>query len=215
MTIENLAVFDLDNTLIDSDKKLRMDIVNAMKLLGHELSPEEVSGDWYTLARGYGVSKAQFDWALDRRKSWARSLEDEEVGLFEDTVPCLEGIKEGGVGLALLSRSIPDYTYQKLRHFGLEKYFKAVETVHPKTQSKREGAIKIVKSFYPKGLNKAYFLGDREEDVIIAEDVSLELGIKTEGIWVNRTAKPITDSLRRYQQVSSLENVPALILGRS
>ena len=65
-----LAVFDVDGTIIDSNKKLRTDIRDTMKRFGYQISPEEEREEWFRLAQKYGINEKVFDAELNKRKKW-------------------------------------------------------------------------------------------------------------------------------------------------
>lgn len=205
-----LAVFDLDNTLIDSGAKLRADFVGAMYHLGIKITPEETNQPWYEIAQKYGYSRKQFDTAFDKRKTWEQSLVDGEVPIFPETRECLEELKNNDITLALLSKSIPAYTKTKLDYFDLQKYFEVVETIHPKEPSKIEGAKKILQILNPDSILRSYFIGDKEEDVIVAKALenSRERYYFCRGIYVNRNES----KLQGYPNARNIKEVNKIIL---
>ncbi len=205
-----VAIFDVDGTLIDSGRKLKMDVVNAFAGLGKIISPEEVSGDWYRLAEQYGFSKEQFDEAFNHRKSWQQSLYDGECPLFNDTIPCLDALKQRGIRLAALSKSIPEYTFDKIDFHKLRRYFDDIETVHPREKDKVRGALDLTSRLDPETIEKAYFIGDTPGDVTIARDVKKKYSLSTEGIYVCRTTKP-ANLPAECNLVNSLNSIPEII----
>jgi len=202
-----LAVFDLDNTLIDSKRKLTLDIVGAFERLGQYITPEQITGNWYKLAEEYGISKEKFDEAFDQRKTWEDSLKSGDVIIFPETYEVLESLKGRDIRLALLSKSIPKYTQQKLDHFGLTKYFEGIKTVHPREPSKKQGALELIRELGPSTIERASFIGDKEEDVTIANDVYKKYSINSQGIYVNRDG----GKLQAYTSVKSLEKTLDII----
>ncbi len=204
---DRLAIFDVDNTLLDSSLKLSYDVVNALAGCGVQIRPEEVKGDWYALAQSYGVSKDQFSAEFNKRKSWERSLLDGEVPIFPETIACLETLRQKGVRMAVLSRSIPEYTDQKLKFYGLDKYFDGVVNVDPKAESKVEGALELVRELDTSKFSRIYCIGDKEEDVSVTKEISKEYGLNSHGIYVNRQG----GKLEGYASVRSLSEVPGLI----
>lgn len=208
----SIAVFDLDNTLIDSGRKLEADVIGAFSRLGYTVSPEEVKQykSWYEHAAKYGIPKEVFEKAFDQRKSWEQSLRDGEVPIFPETHSVLERLKERDIKLALLSKSIPEYTDPKLDFFDLRKYFQEVLTIHPREPSKDPAAIEIVKRINPETIEGAYFIGDRAEDVTCERAVReayKEDRIETKGIYVSRNG----GALEGYPSVQSLEGVLTII----
>jgi len=201
------VIFDLDNTLIDSGNKIKTDIIETFQRLGKTISPTESTDNWYELAESYGINKEQFDKELDKRKSWEQALRDGDVQVFPETPSVLKELKNKGVRISLLSKSIPEYTKQKLDYFGLTPYFTKISTIHPREPSKRQGALNLIKSLDPKTIEKAYFIGDKEEDIVIANDIRQEYGIDSEGIYVNRNGT----QLNGFHNIKSLEGVLNII----
>lgn len=214
------AVFDLDNTLIDSKAKLKADFVGAMTRLGVEMTPEESEINWYETAAKYGFSKEVFDEAFDQRKTWEQSLEAGEVPIFPETRQCLEELAGSGVRMALLSKSIPKYTDAKLEYFDLRKYFQTVETVHPEKPNKEEGAYKILNTLNPDTLSLTCFIGDRDEDVTVAKEVQSfhspfyeevhQRHFECKGIYVNREG----EQLEGHTSVKDINEVNKIILDK-
>jgi len=211
-----IAVFDLDNTLIDSKAKLTADTVGAFKRLNPKIPSEEVLklwdelGNWYKIAEKYGIPKQEFDDAFDQRKTWEQSLADREVPIFPETVPTLDKLKKRQMKLAILSKSLPSYTQTKLDYFGLTPYFEEIQTIHPKEPSKDPAAIELIKKIGPQHLERAYFIGDREEDVTAeraVKDAYKNHGITTGGIYVNRQGKQLDD----YPSITNLEQILEII----
>lgn len=209
--LDCVAVFDLDNTLIDSKEKLTADVVQTFARLGKTITPEEVSGDWYALAKTYGIDREIFDREFGNRKTWQQSLEDREVPIFPETREVLESLKQREVRLALLSKSIPEYTEVKLDYFDLRKYFEQVATVHPKVPDKNQAAVDLVSRLNPGTIDRAYFIGDKEEDVVAADVVGDKYELNSSGIYVNRKG----EQLQKYRSVKSLDEIPEIIFDRS
>lgn len=203
-----IAVFDLDNTLIDSQAKLNADFVGAMSRLGITITPEEIkAGKWYETAQKYGFSKEAFDKAFDQRKTWEQSLADGEVPIFPETRGCLEELASRGIRMSLLSKSIPKYTKQKVDYFGLNKYFEQIVTVHPEEPNKTKGAIELIIKMNPCAGDYAAFIGDKEEDVAIAS-IGKSYKLNAKGIYVNRDGLILPD----YASVKNLSEVNKKII---
>ena len=204
---QKAAIFDLDNTLIDSKNKLKIDVVNAFKMLGKPINPEEIGKDWYALAENYNIGKEEFDQAFDKRKSWEQALKDGDAPIFPETYKVLDELRDKGVRMSVLSKSIPSYTQTKLDYFNLTKYFEQMVTIHPREPTKTQGAIEVIKAMNPKTIQKAYFIGDKKEDVTIANNINEKYQLSTQGIYVNRNGT----ELEGYPNVKSLEGILQII----
>ena len=205
-----LAIFDLDNTLIDSKKKLEVDVIEAMERLGHKIPYEESKGEWYEMAAKYGISKEKFDESFDQRRSWKEVLELGEIPLFEDTIPCLEKLRKTGTHLALLSRSKQEYTDQKLDYLDLRKYFEQVAVVNPKEPTKARRAIEIVSAIGPNNIDRAYCIGDKYEDLAIGRNIQNRFRINSTGVGIKREGYENRYPQESYQ-IDSLNGLPEII----
>lgn len=212
-----VAIFDLDGTLIDSGMKLKRDVVDAFGRFGIKINPSEVTGDWYGLAEKYGISKENFDREFDKRKSWEQALRDGDAPLFPDAYSCLDTLMENGVQLGILTRSVPEYTKKKITHFSLEKYIgeRIVITSVDKKKftTKEQEALDLMRKIGQENIQQAYFIGDNPEDVLVAPIINHKLGIATQGLYLNRYHESVPEEVRYYKVISSLNEVPEIILG--
>jgi len=205
-----LVIFDLDGTLIDSEDKLKADFIGAMTRLGIKISSEEANQEWYKVTDKHGISKKNFNKSFNQRKTWKQSLEEKEVSIFPETKQSLEELADNEVRMALLSKSTPKYTYAKLEHFDLKKYFEIIRTVHPEEQSKEKEALKIALDTNSKQpVSKFYFIGDREEDITVYKELKRKYTIDTQGIYINRDGK----TLRNYTSAKNIKEANKIILG--
>ena len=209
-----IVVFDMDNTLIDSKRKLQTDVVEAMGRLGAYITPEEVRGDWYALAESFGLNKKDFDRKLGKRKTWYDALRDGDVPIFRDTLKCLDDLYDEGATLALLTRSNQEYTRAKIDHFGLERYFQdRVEITPVKSKNgKHPEARNLIHRLNPSPESEIYFIGDRLEDVEVVDSIRDSYQLNTNGIYLQRSEGEFPKGTERYHQVRSLEEVPRIIL---
>jgi len=229
-----VAVFDIDGTILDSMPKMRADIKSAFRRLGYTVNDEQIAQQkgWYGLAEALEIKRENYDLEFDKRKSWEQSLADGEAPLFMDTLPCLEDLASQGFILAALTKSDPKYTKEKIDYHKLNRFFGDRIAVTPVDQkSKKVEAIELIRrigvSPYVSGIKKGspvYFIGDRVEDVIVAEDVYkasysnpgfqdglFESYIMTNGIWLNREGKSQPQELNDYRTIKSLAELPAII----
>jgi len=204
---KTLAVFDLDGTLINSKGKLVSDVVGAFNRLGVNIGPEEIHDkNWYTLAANYNISKEAFAKSFDKRESWQESLNRGKVSMYPDAKKCLDYLKDNGAHIALLSKSNPEYTRAKVDYFGLNEYIQQIAISPVYAPSKNKEAAELVKKF--PDIDKAYFIGDSEGDVTIADYVHQKFKISTGGIYVNRENSA---KIQGYYNIHSLGEVPKII----
>lgn len=211
---KTIAVFDMDRTLLDSGRKLQADVLGAFGRCGVALTPEQVAvTDWYALARSYGIRKIKFDEAFNERRSWEESLRAGEAPLFEDAIPCLEALASGEVILALLTKSSREYTQAKIDYHGLGKYFGERVAVTPVTsKDKNLEAIELVRNLGRESISKAYFIGDRPEDVLVAPEVAREFKLDACGLYLNREREEVPEVVRGYRVIQNLHEARGIIL---
>ena len=201
----HVAIFDLDGTLIDSKKKLRMDVYTALRRRGFNVSYAETDMNWSMIAAKYGLTMKNFLDILDPRKSWEDSIRDKEVKIFPETHEVLSKLRKRRIRLGLLTKSLEEYTNVKLDSFDLAKYFEQVVTV-PMEASYDPFAIELVKRLDPSTINTAYFIGDREEEIYVEKAVRMKFSnfnLETWGVCINREGK----GLNNYITIFSLDEI--------
>ncbi|MDP4039992.1 MAG: HAD hydrolase-like protein [Candidatus Pacearchaeota archaeon] len=207
----------MDKTLIDSGRKLEADVANAMQRIGISITPEEAATkNWYELANSYGISEENFNRSFKQRKSWEESLRDGEAPLFPETYETLDRLQSEGVQLGLLTRSNEEYTRAKINHFGLQRYFgDRVAITDVKAESKFQEALQLIRQLGPTNLRRAYFIGDKAEDVKVSQPVETMLFVPSKGLYVNRDGLTIPEEVATYRVISSLSEIPEIIRGEN
>ncbi len=208
-----VAIFDMDNTLMDSQRKIGADVANAMRRLGFEISPEEArTKDWYGMAAKYGVSKGQFGKSFEQRKSWTESLRDGEAQIFPETYETLDRLLSQGVRLGLLTKSDSKYTQEKIDYLGFQRYFGDRIAITPVSEKNKDReAIELMRRLSSDYISRAYFIGDKPEDVLVTNPVEKELSMNSTGLYVNRNGTSVPEEVRDYRAIQSLLEVPTII----
>ena len=212
-----VAIFDLEGTLVDSDNWLAQELMTVMKNLGVPITEQEakIEGkrDKYALAAQHGISEENLDegYGSPQLNTWEYALSSGEVNLYPETLSTLNHLKDKGVILGLLSRATRESDVAlKVRHFGLEGFFGDRIVVVSDSVRKDEEALKLLGKL-PAQIDTAYFIGDRAEDVTVADYIKNKRGINSKGIYVNRIGYP-NPELANYRQARSLIEIPELVL---
>lgn len=219
---KRVAILDLDGTLIDSDRCLARELTETFKDLGISITEEEAAiegkKDKYALASKYGISKEELDRSYRQNvkslNTLDRALGSREITLYPEILSTLNSLRENGVVLGLLPRATRESDiFHKVQHFGLEEYFgNRIIVVSNECSTKYQGALDLLRKTQGQ-IGKVYCIGDRAEDVVVADDLRRLNQIDAEGIYVHRLNSPDL-KLEGYQKVESLEEIPDLVLGR-
>lgn len=218
---KRIAIFDLDGTLIDFDRWLSRELDETFKGLGVSITEEEanVEGkrDKYALATKYGFSREELDRSyrenVKNLYTLDNALRSGEVTLYPEILGTLESLRKNGVVLGLLPRATRESDIvRKVQQLGLEEYFGDRIAVVPNNghDTKYQGALDLLRKIQCQN-NKVYCIGDRAEDVVVADDLKKINQIDAEGIYVHRLNSPDA-KLVGYRKVKSLDEIPNLVL---
>lgn len=217
---KRIVIFDLDGTLVDSDKWVSKELIETFKGLGVSITEREATTegkkDKYALAAKYGFSKKELDISYRENFKNLYTLDDAlssgEITLYPETIKTLNSLKENGVNLGLLPRaSRQSDLIRKVQNLGLEEYFgNRISVVSNGQKTKYEGAVDLLRKMQGQE-GDVYCVGDRAEDVLVADDLRKNYQVNAKGIYVHRSNSP-DSKLEKYSQVKSLEEIPKLIL---
>jgi len=217
---KRIAIFDLDGTLVDSDKWMSRELIETFNGLGVSITDEEANidgkRDKYALASRYGFNKNELDESYRKNVKGIytldKALHSGQVTLYPETLEALDELKENGVVLGLLPRATrEDDVFQKVKRLGLEKYFGNRISVVSNGHTKYQGALDLLGKVQSQD-EKVYCVGDRAEDVVIAGRLKRDNRINAEGVYVHRLNSP-DENLAGYNMVKTLDEIPELVLG--
>jgi beta-phosphoglucomutase len=133
------AIFDLDGTLVDSQRAHYLSFRDAFKEIGLEFDTEDfrllfgklsknIAGD-YLLSRGYSWNESQLASFAEKKQEIFRKKYAVEVRAYPGVIETLEAIKAQGYGMSLASNSPKKNVEAMLSSSGLKKVIKFIVCV--------------------------------------------------------------------------------------
>ena len=203
-----LAIFDLDGTLLDTLADLRQGINYALGTQGFaQRSMAEVrafvgNGIWKLVERAVpaGTSEAQMDAVYEAfNPYYARHCAD-LTAPYDGILPLLQKLQAQGVVCALVSNK-PDYAVQTLA----AQYFPGLLAASAgakdgvRKKPAPDSVFAVIHQLGAEGL-RAVYIGDSEVDVATARNagmpcISVSWGFRDRDVLVNAGAETICDSM--------------------
>lgn len=174
-------LFDLDGTLTNPAEGITNSVVYALNKFGIRVDDKKSLYKFIgpplvdSFQAYYGFSKEQSLKAVEYYREYFKVKGIFENEIFTDTIGLLSTLKNAGKQLILATSKPEEFTLQILEHFNLTKYFNytACATMDGKRNNKAD-VIKYAISGYPiKDLSEAIMIGDREHDIIGANQAGI------------------------------------------
>ena len=178
-------VFDLDGTLVDTAKDLASSTAHALSLIGvpspafMKLRPYVSTGargmiEFALREANRGLPKADVDTLLERFLTYYEKNIAIESKPYPDVMKVLDGLKTGGMRLAVCTNKREKLARALLRELDMLKYFDAVTgrdtlPVHKPDPGHLIGTVILADG----DLSRAIMVGDSETDIMTARSASI------------------------------------------
>jgi HAD superfamily hydrolase (TIGR01509 family) len=206
---KNLWLFDLDGTLIDSQKGIAFSTNETLKKFGKseltDLELMQLFGTPIKQVLSSQISLAQLEEAFDFYRNHLLDFAIEQMFLFEGVIETLEELKYQEKALKIITNKHTKLAIQTLEHFGVSDYFIEIlgsDLAKPKPSP---DLIEIAL----KGFNQleSVMVGDQIEDIqagiaagvntiLIRDKTYVSDGIKADPDYNLRDMKSLLDLVR-------------------
>lgn len=175
-------LFDLDGTLTDPGEGITNSVAYALKKYNIIVEDRRELYKFIgpplqeSFLRFYGFSEEQSLEAVEFYREYFSVKGIFENKVYKGTEETLSALKDKGKHIILATSKPEKFARQILEHFDLMKYFDFVAgATMDGTRSKKDDVIRYAVSNYPvNDLSKAVMIGDREHDILGANNVGMD-----------------------------------------
>ena len=186
---QDILIFDLDGTLVDSQRDLANGINYVRGMHGLDPLPLESitgivgPGVRATLSRALSdAGKIDLDEVVKHYRGFYRLHMHDETRLFPGVRPGLERLNASGYSLALFSNKLQHYCVEILRHFGIDGLFSRVVGDGDGVPLKPDpGALLEIISSLGGERRRAWMIGDNHTDLEAARRAGIRSVFVTYG----------------------------------
>lgn len=181
-----VVIFDLDGTIIDSQKGVTNCVKYALQSIGIDekdmvklrkfIGPPLVD----SFIEYYGFSKEKAKKMVEKYRERYQTIGLLECELYQDTQQTLKSLKEKGYVISLGSSKPENYCKEILNHFKLTSYFDEIvgAQLHGARNEKADVLKEVIKRLNIQNLKDATLVGDTKFDAIGAQEVGIDcLGV--------------------------------------
>lgn len=166
-----LALFDLDGTLVNSEKGIVRCIAHTLHTMGITNIDDatiraSIGGSLFDYFIEWGVSPQRLDEAIDVYRAEYFRTGVYEVEVIPGIPEVVESLAASGWTLAVATIKVTEAAEEMLRHVGIAQYFSHVSgTSMDKTRKTKIANIEHAMTSLDIGSDNTVMIGDRGEDI--------------------------------------------------
>jgi len=181
MSRYELAVFDLDGTLLDTGRGVLSAVRYTVKELGLEMPDEDTLKTFIgppiqdSFARTYGFEGPVLQDIATVFRNFYSTKTLLEADLYEGISELFEALCERGIKPAVATYKREDYAVKLLKHFGFDKYTDIMYGGDHENKLKKQDIIeKCIVSAGISDISKVVMIGDTVFDAVGAEKIGAD-----------------------------------------
>ena len=177
----DLAVFDLDGTLLDTRGGVLSAVKYTIKEFGYEMPDEDTLRTFIGppvqegFSRVYGLSGPILQEIATVFRNFYSTKTLLEAELYDGMIELFEAMRARGIMPAVATYKREDYALTLLRHFGFDRYTDIMfGGDHENKLKKRDIIEKCINTAGVKDLSRVVMIGDTEYDAVGARDIGVD-----------------------------------------
>ena len=177
----DLAVFDLDGTLLDTRGGVLSAVKYTIKEFGYEMPDEDTLRTFIGppvqegFSRVYGLEGPILQEIATVFRNFYSTKTLLEAELYDGMIELFEAMRARGIMPAVATYKREDYALTLLRHFGFDRYTDIMfGGDHENKLKKRDIIEKCINTAGVKDLSRVVMIGDTEYDAIGARDIGVD-----------------------------------------
>ena len=177
----DLAVFDLDGTLLDTRGGVLSAVKYTIKEFGYEMPDEDTLRTFIGppvqegFSRVYGLEGPILQEIATVFRNFYSTKTLLEAKLYDGMLELLEAMKARGIMPAVATYKREDYALTLLRHFGFDRYTDIMfGGDHENKLKKRDIIEKCINTAGVTDLSRVVMIGDTEFDAVGARDIGVD-----------------------------------------
>ena len=177
----DLAVFDLDGTLLDTRGGVLSAVKYTIKEFGYEMPDEDTLRTFIGppvqegFSRVYGLEGPILQEIATVFRNFYSTKTLLEAELYDGMIELFEAMKARGIMPAVATYKREDYALTLLRHFGFDRYTDIMfGGDHENKLKKRDIIEKCINTAGVTDLSRVVMIGDTEFDAVGARDIGVD-----------------------------------------